>query len=291
MTRTRKLLLSLALAALPAALAACGGGAGISADSAASCAASGRAFKSPGTLTVGTDNPAFPPWFGGGNARKPWKFNDPASGQGYESAVAYAIGAKLGFSAGDLTWRVVPFAKAIAPGAKDFDILLNQVSIDPDRAKAVDFSVGYLDVNQAVVALARNPIANAVSIADLKGYRLGASKGSTSLAAIGRVVKPTTAAAVYDTNEAAVRALEDGRVDGIVVDLPTGYSVTAEQVEGSTIVGQFESRSPEQLGVVLEKDSRLTDCVNLAVEELRIDGTLAALEQRWLTGAAAPLLK
>jgi polar amino acid transport system substrate-binding protein len=293
MTRMRKLLLALALVAVPFAFAACGssGSSTTSASSAANCTKAALALKTPGTLTIGTDNPAFPPWFGGGEKTKPWKGNDPSSGQGYESAVAYAIATKLGLSAADVKWVVVPFDKAIAPGSKDFDILLNQVGIKPDRAKAVDFSTGYLDVNQAVVGRADKPIAKATSVADLKRYKLGASVGSTSLAAINEVVKPDTPAAVYDTNDDAVSALKAGQIDGIVVDLPTGYFVTAAQVEGSKIVGQFAGSSPERLGVVLEKGSALTPCISNAVDALRTDGTLKALEQQWLAGAAAPFLK
>ena len=291
----RKLLLALALAAAPLGIAACGGDdstAGGDTTASTECTKASLATKTAGTLTLGTDNPAFPPWFGGGEKDKPWEINDPSTGEGYESAVAYAVAEKLGFAKTDVTWAVTKFDTSFAPGAKDFDVFINQVSITPERAQNVDFSSGYYNVNQAVVALGDKPIASAASIADLKAYKLGAAVGTTSLKAIEDKVQPTTKASVYNTNDDAVSALKAGQIDGIVVDLPTGYFVTAAQVEGSKIVGQFPTDgTPEQFGMVLQTGSALTSCVSTAVDGLRADGTLEKLEQQWLAGAAAPFLK
>ncbi len=291
----RKLLLALALAAAPLGIAACGGDdstAGGDTTASTECTKASLATKTAGTLTLGTDNPAFPPWFGGGEKDKPWEINDPSTGEGYESAVAYAVAEKLGFAKTDVTWAVTKFDTSFAPGAKDFDVFINQVSITPERAQNVDFSSGYYNVNQAVVALGDKPIASAASIADLKAYKLGAAVGTTSLKAIEDKVQPTTKASVYNTNDDAVSALKAGQIDGIVVDLPTGYFVTAAQVEGSKIVGQFPTDgTPEQFGMVLQTGSALTPCVSTAVDGLRADGTLQKLEQQWLAGAAAPFLK
>ena len=292
----RKLLLALALTAAPLGIASCGGSSttagGGSTASGADCTKAGLATKTPGTLTFSTDNPAFPPWYGGGEKNKPWKINDPSTGEGYESAVAAAVATKLGFAATEVKWIVTPFDKSFAPGPKDFDVFINQVSINPERAQNVDFSSGYYNVNQAVVGLANKPIAKAASVADLKGYKLGAQVGTTSLAAIRNKVQPTTGPAVYNTNDDAVSALKAGQIDGIVVDLPTGYFVTAAQVEGSKIVGQFPTEgTPEQFGLVLPKGSALTSCITQTVDALRADGTLDKLEQQFLAGAAAPFLK
>ena len=304
----RKLLLALALAVALLGIAACGGddttAGGDSTAAGAECTKASLATKTAGTLTLGTDNPAFPPWFGGGEKDKPWEINDPSTGEGYESAVAYAVAQKLGFATTEVKWAVTKFDISFAPGAKDFDVFINQVSITPERAQNVDFSTGYYNVNQAVVALDNKPrtsgsfgrrrvrIAAATSIAELKGYKLGAAVGTTSLKAIEDKVQPTTKARVYNTNDDAVSALKAGQIDGIVVDLPTGYFVTAAQVEGSKIVGQFPTDgTPEQFGMVLEKGSALTSCVSTAVDGLRADGTLEKLEQQWLAGAAAPFLK
>ena len=292
----RKLLLVLALTAAPLGIAACGGSSSTAGSAStatgADCTKAGLATKTAGTLTFSTDNPAFPPWYGGGEKNKPWKLNDPSTGQGYESAVAAAVATKLGFAPTEVKWIVTPFDKSFAPGPKDFDVFINQVSINPERAQNVDFSSGYYNVNQAVVGLAKKPIATATSVADLKGYKLGAAVGTTSLKAIQDKVQPTSAPAVYNTNDDAVSALKAGQIDGIVVDLPTGYFVTAAQVEGSKIIGQFPTQgTPEQFGMVLPKGSALTKCITQTVDALRADGTLDKLEQQFLAGAAAPFLK
>lgn len=293
----RKLLLALALAVVPFGVAACGSDSttagGDSTATGADCTKASLATKTAGTLTFSTDNPAFPPWYQGGEKTKPWKFNDPAIPQGYEAAVADAVATKLGFAPTEVKWIVTPFDKSFAPGPKDFDVFINQVSINPERAQNVDFSSGYYNVNQAVVGMANKPIAKAASIADLKGYKLGAQVGTTSLKAIQEKVQPTTDPSVYDKNDDAVSALKAGQIDGIVVDLPTGFFVTAAQVEGSKIVGQFptEGGSPEQFGMVLPKGSALTSCITQTVDALRADGTLDKFEQQFLAGATAPFLK
>jgi polar amino acid transport system substrate-binding protein len=297
MHRMRKLLLALALTVVPFGIAACGGddttAGGDSTAATTDCTKAGLATKTAGSLTLGTDNPAFPPWFGGGTKNKPWEINDPSTGQGYESAVAYAVAAKLGYANAEVTWKPIKFDTSFAPGPKNFDAFINQVSITPERAKNVDFSSGYYNVNQAVVALGDKPIASAATIADLKGYKLGAMVGTTSFNAIETKVAPNEKPAVFNSNEDAVNALKNGQIEGIVVDLPTGYFVTAAQLDDKgKIVGQFPSEgSPEQFGMVLEKSSALTTCVSKAIDDLRADGTLERLEGQFLAGAAAPFLK
>jgi polar amino acid transport system substrate-binding protein len=243
------------------------------------------ATKSSGKLTVATDEPAYEPWF---------KDDKPASGKGFESAVAYAVAKQLGYDKSAVVWQSVPFNKAFAPGEKTFDFDINQVSISAERKKAVDFSSGYYDVRQAVIALKGTKAAKAKSIADLKGLKLGAQVGTTSLNYIEDVVKPTREAAAYAKNDQAKSALQNGQVDAIVVDLPTAFYITAAEVTDGTIVGQFENQggTPEQFGLVLDKGSALTSCVTAAVDALRKDGTLAKLEQEWLSDAVdAPVLK
>jgi polar amino acid transport system substrate-binding protein len=249
------------------------------------CAKGGLATKTPGKLTVATDQPAYEPWF---------KDDDPANGKGYESAVAYAVARQLGYGKDAVVWRTVPFNKAFAPGEKTFDFDINQVSVSAERRKAVDFSSGYYDVRQAVVALKGSRAAGARSVADLRDVRLGAQVGTTSLDYVDDVVRPKRAAAVYAKNDQAKSALRNGQVDAIVVDLPTAFYITAAEVTDATVVGQFEHRggTPEQFGLVLDKGSSLTPCVSRAVDALREDGTLARIEQRWLSDAVdAPVLK
>jgi polar amino acid transport system substrate-binding protein len=249
------------------------------------CAKGKLATKTSGKLTIATDEPAYEPWF---------KDDKPANGEGFESAVAYAVAQRLGYGKSAVVWQSVPFNKAFAPGEKTFDFDINQVSISTERKKAVDFSSGYYDVRQAVVALKGTTAAKAKSIADLKSLKLGAQVGTTSLDYINDVVKPTQEAAAYAKNDQAKSALKNGQVDAVVVDLPTAFYITAAEVTDGTIVGQFENQggTPEQFGLVLDKGSALTSCVSGAVDALRKDGTLAKLEQRWLSDAVdAPVLK
>ncbi|MFI5675964.1 ABC transporter substrate-binding protein [Streptomyces cellulosae] len=251
----------------------------------ATCAKGKLATKSSGKLTVATDEPAYEPWF---------KDGKPANGKGFESAVAYAVAKQLGYARSAVVWQSVPFNKAFAPGEKTFDFDINQVSISEERKKAVDFSSGYYDVRQAVIALKGTKAAKATSIADLKGLKLGAQVGTTSLDYIDDLVKPTRQAAVYAKNDQAKSALKNGQVDAIVTDLPTAFYITAAEVTDAKIVGQFENQggTPEQFGLVLDKGSALTSCVTDAVDALRKDGTLAKLEKQWLSEAVdAPVLK
>ncbi|MEU5277451.1 ABC transporter substrate-binding protein [Streptomyces asoensis] len=267
-----------------AASAPSGTGAGAASGTNA-CAKGKLATETAGKLTVATDEPAYEPWF---------TDDEPSNGKGFESAVAYAVAEQLGYDRSAVVWQSVPFNKAFAPGAKTFDFDINQVSISDERKKAVDFSSGYYDVRQAVIALKGTKAAKATSVADLKGLKLGAQVGTTSLDYIDDVVKPTGQPAVYAKNDQAKSALKNGQVDAVVTDLPTAFYITAAEVTDAEIVGQFENRggAPEQFGLVLDKGSALTSCVSAAVDALRTDGTLAKIEQQWLSDAvAAPVLK
>lgn len=249
------------------------------------CAAGELATKTSGKLTIATDEPAYEPWF---------KDDKPANGKGFESAVAYAVAKRLGYGKDAVVWQSVPFNKAFAPGEKTFDFDINQVSISAERRKAVDFSSGYYDVRQAVIALKGGKAAKAESIADLRKLKLGAQVGTTSLAYITDVVKPTRQAAVYGKNDQVKSALRNGQVDAVVTDLPTAFYITAAEVTNARIVGQFEHQggAPEQFGLVLDKGSALTPCVAAAVDALREDGTLAGIEKQWLSDAVdAPVFK
>ena len=248
----------------------------------------------PGTLTVGTDNPAYPPWFGGGTKKgSSWKINDPSTGKGFESAVAYAVAQKLGFSHANVKWVYTPFNRAYAPGKKSFDFDINEISYTPARAKVVSFSKSYYDVNQALVVRKGTPIAKVHSIAGLRPYKLGAQLGTTSYAYITAKIKPSKQPAVYPQNAAAVTALKNGQIDGLVVDLPTAFYVTAVQVPNSKILGQFPTAAGgEHFGLVLAKGNPLTACVNTALASLRKSGQLKRIQQTWLAKAAgAPVLR
>jgi polar amino acid transport system substrate-binding protein len=251
---------------------------------AAACTKDTLRLVKPGTLTVGTDKPAYEPWFAD---------NDPTNGRGFESAVAYAVADRLGFAKTEVHWVTVPFNASFAPGRKTFDFDINQVSITDARKKAVDFSTGYYDVTQAVVALKTSKVAGAKSLADLKSAKLGAQVGTTSLQAIRSVVAPTTQPAVFNDNNDTKTALQNGQIDAAVFDLPTAFYLTAAEIEGSTIVGQFPSSGPaEQFGLLFEKGNALVGCVDQALAALKSAGELARIQGQWLSATAgAPELR
>jgi polar amino acid transport system substrate-binding protein len=251
---------------------------------AASCAPSTLKTQTANTLTVATDSPAYEPWF---------VDNKPENGKGFESAVAYAVAKQLGYSNAQVKWTHASFNTVIAPTPKKYDFDINEVSISAARAKAVDFSSGYYDVAQAVIALKDNDFAKVTDIAKLKGAKLGAQQSTTSLDAIKNVIKPNGAPGEYPTNDLAVQALKNGQIDGLVLDLPTALYITSAELDNAVIVGQLPvTGTPEQFGLVLSKGSSLTACVTQAVDALRSHGTLAHLQEQWLTTTAgAPELK
>jgi polar amino acid transport system substrate-binding protein len=282
--------------ASPAATAAAPTTAATAAPTAAptqdACATENLALTTAGKLTIGTDNPAYPPYFEpreGGNSA-PWEdlgfTGDPTTGEGFESAVAYALAKQLGFDDDQVVWVVVPFVNSYAPGPKAFDFDINQISYTAERAQAVDMSDGYYSLNQAVVALKANPVASAKTLADLKAYKFGAQLGTTSYQTIQNVIDPTAEAAVYDSNDLAIEALKATQIDAIVVDLPTADFITNVQIEdsASTIVGQIRpaAGTDEHFSLVLAKGSALTACVNAAIAALDAAGTLDQLASTWL---------
>lgn len=257
-----------------------------SSSSPASCAKGQLKTLTAGKLTVGTDNPAYPPWF---------VDNKPSNGKGFESALAYAVAGKLGYGTGDVVWKTVTFNNAMAPGAKPYDIDINQFSISAERKKAVDFSSPYYDVKQTVVTTKGSKIARATTVAQLTGAKLGAQVGTTSYKAIVDGIKPDVQPQVFNNNDDAKKALQNGQVDGIVADLPTATYMAAEEIDNGAVLGTLPALAgvpTEQFGIMLDKGSALTACVSKAVDELRADGTLAGLSKEWLADyAAVPALR
>ncbi len=284
------LLLSLALAAL---VAGCGSDDDSSSDdsddgteaavSLEDCTPDSLETLKSGELTVATDSPAFPPYF---------EDDDPTNGEGFESAVAYAIADTLGFAEGDVTWVVEPFNSSYAPGPKKFDFDVNQISITPKRAEAVDFSEPYYTAKQAVVALKGSDAASATSLADLADANIGVQIGTTSLEAVESSIAPSSDPQVFDTSNDVVSALKNEQVDVVVVDVPTAFYLTAVQVPDATTVGQFAAPGGDEWGALLEKDSPLTDCVDAAIADLADSGELAEIEQTWIAEKTnAPVLE
>ena len=238
---------------------------------------------SSGTLTVATDKPAYPPYF---------EDNDPTNGKGFESATAYAIADQLGYTPDQVEWTVVPFNASYAPGPKDFDFDVNQISITPKRAEQVDFSAPYYEAEQAVVVKKGSDLDGVSSLADLQDAVIGVQIGTTSLDAVNDVIAPSEDPQVFDTSNDVVSAFENDQVDAIVVDVPTAYFLTAVQVPDGTIAGQFAAPGGDQWGALLEKDSPLTDCVSAAVTELQDSGELPAIEKKWMSDVtSAPVLE
>ncbi len=301
----RKLLPLLLVLTLSVLAAGCGSDDDESSPAATTAASTGASAEdceretyetiADGRLTIGTDNPAFEPWFGGGTPEgSDWEFNDPNTGEGFESAVAYAVADQLGFPKGDVEWVVVPFNNSFKPGEKNFDFDINQISVTEERDRAVDFSDSYYDVNQALVGLAGTPITEATSLADLADLQLGAQVGTTSLQYIQDTIQPSKEVRVYDTSNDVVAALNGKQLDGIVVDLPTAfYLVGSGEVKNGAVVGQFPSDDgQEYFGILFPEGSPLRDCVNDALTTLRDDGTLADLQQQWLSEkTSAPVIE
>ncbi len=289
MSKIRIISLLVAALALAATLAACGDDDGDETTAASSevslsdCTPDTLETRTSGTLTVATDKPAFPPYF---------EDNDPTNGKGFESAVAYAIADQLGFDATAVKWTVVPFNASYAPGPKDFDFDVNQISITPKRAEQVDFSVPYYEAEQAVVVKKGSDLEGATSLAELQDADIGVQIGTTSLDAVNEVIQPSSEPQVFDTSNDVVSALKNDQVDAIVVDVPTAFYLTAVQIPEAATIGQFAAPGGDEWGALLEKDSPLTDCVSAAITALNESGELPAIEKQWMSDVTkAPVLQ
>ena len=258
-------------------LAGCGESKDETAATATACTPDKLPTQAKGVLTVATDKPAYPPYF---------EDDEPANGEGFESAVAYAIGKQLGYAPGQIEWTVEPFNSSYAPGPKDFDFDVNEISITAPREKAVDFSSPYYTANQAVVALKGSDAAAATSLADLQDTKIGVQIGTTSLSAVEEAIDPSDKPEVFNSSNDVVTALKNEQIDAVVVDLPTALYITAAQVPTATVVGQFAAPGGDEWGALLAKGSALTACVSEAVDELRSSGQLEKITQRWMSKAA-----
>jgi polar amino acid transport system substrate-binding protein len=285
-TRIAVLMLSLAIV-----LVGCGddddepaGDSGTTAPSGEEASCDPLPTKEEGKLTVATGEPAFEPWV---------VDDDPTNGEGFESAVTYAVAEELGIEKDAVSWTRTGFDEAIAPGAKDYDFNIQQFGITDERDEAVDFSDGYYTVEQAIIGRPDGPIADATSLEDLKGARLGAAIGTTSLDYIEEFIQPDSEALVYDDNAAAKASFDGDQVDGIVFDLPTAFFITSAEITDSEIIGVLPQQGEtEELGLLFETDSPLIPCVNEAIATLKENGTLDDLEQEWLSqGGDIPTLE
>jgi len=272
-------ILAVTVAIAAAGLAACGSSSGgtsgaTTGAAAASCSNSGiqGELYAKGALTIATDKPAYPPWF---------EDNNPANGKGYESAVAYAVAKQLGFTRGQVHWTYEPFNDSYSPGPKKFDFDVNEISYTAQRATAVTFSDSYYDVQQSLIALKGTPIVTRHSPADLKGYVFGDQIGTTSLAFITSQIQPTHQPKVFQTLNVVKEALQTHQIAALVTDTPTAQYISSSEIPGSLMVGQFPSTG-EHYGLLFRKGDPLVTCVNKALTTLRANGTLAALQKKYL---------
>jgi len=272
---------SLAVSAILAtlALSACGSSSSSSTAAGASptastCAKSSLSLHTPGQITIATDAPAYPPYF---------IDNKPANGKGFESALAYAIAARLGFAASEVKWTVEPFDSSYAPGPKSFDFDINEISITPARSQEVDFSTPYYTDPQGIIVHAGSPYAHASSLAELKGAKIGVQIGTTSLEAVEQLIRPSSQPQVFNDSNDVVSAFKNHSVDAIVVDLATAFELASEEISNGKIVGQFSAPGGNDWGLLLAKGSSLTPCVDQAIDALRTNGTLKQLTTRWMT--------
>jgi polar amino acid transport system substrate-binding protein len=285
MTRSvlRRTILAVGAITLTAGLAACS--TTPEPSSTESAAASDPTYITEGKFTVATGEPAY----------FPYVIDDaPESGDGFESAVAYAVADKLGFAADDVVWVRTGFDEAIQPGPKTFDVNIQQFSITDERKQTVDFSSPYYSTPQAIITTKDSPVADATSIADLKDALIGAQTGTTSFTSIENVIQPSSAAQAFNTNDDAVLALTSGQIDALVVDLPTAFYLTGVEIDGGVLIGQLPAADgvSDDWGLLLDKDSSLTASVTDAVDALREDGTLDAIASTWLgADAGAPVLE
>jgi polar amino acid transport system substrate-binding protein len=245
-------------------------------------------------LTIATRDPALPPWWQGGTTaiHADWRPNDPYLGQGFEGAVAFEIAERLGFDDEDVRFVPVGFRESFAPGDKDFDFALQQIAVLPDRMRGVELSDGYYDVSQALVSAQGSPIASASSLDELTDATLGAPMDTASLRYIEEGIRPSVEPTVYEDLGATVRALRNGAVDGIVVDLPSASFIADEQIPEGVLVGRLpDAGSQDHFAMAFEKGSPIVQCVDLALQEMRDDGTLDEIRREWLADAtSAPLI-
>ncbi len=286
----RKTLITLAVAGT-IALSACGGSS--SSDTTAAKASAGTGNEctagktlTDGTLTIGTGSPAYGPWV---------VDDKPESKQGFEAAVAYAVAEELGYSDANVKWVRTTFDEAIQPGKKNFDFNLQQYSITDERKQTVSFSDGYYTTNQAIVGLTDSAAKGATTLAAIKKLKLGAQAGTTSLEYITNVIKPDTAPFVYDDNAGAKAALEAKQIDAAIFDLPTALYVSAVEIEGSSVLGQFPADSTakaDEFGLVFDLENPLVSCVNTALAAIKDSGSLAEITTTWLSSKAEiPVIK
>jgi polar amino acid transport system substrate-binding protein len=230
-------------------------------------------LKNPGKLTPHADQPLYPPWF---------IDNDPSNGKGFESALTYKIAERLGFTADQVEWGYTSFNASYAPGPKDFDFYITEVSITDARKEAVDFSDPYYSSPLVLLAVDGSPVFEAKTLEDLRQYTFGAQVGTTYYTYITEVIKPEKDPLIFNTNADSLQALVNGQTDADLQSLQIAQFVVSDaQFPQLGMVGVLPGGEGD-MGMVFEKGSELVPYVNLALQSLKDDGTLDALIAEWL---------
>ncbi|MCI1935123.1 MAG: ABC transporter substrate-binding protein [Bifidobacteriaceae bacterium] len=271
---TKKLLRTATVAVLTVGLglsaAACGGSSETATSSSDDIT---QQTLTPGTLTVATGDPAYEPWV---------MDNDPSTGKGFESAIIYALAEKLGFKKSQVKWTRSTFDTAIAPGAKDFDLNIQQFSVTPERKKAVDFSTSYYNDTTSIIVRKDSKYAKATSLADLKGATVGTMVGTNAYTQVKDKVDQNVQ--TFNDDAALAQALDSGQIDALATStVECVYMVQSDQVKNGVVLGRINgSEEPDGMGIVLAKDSALTKKVDTAMKSLIKDGTIKKLQDKWL---------
>jgi polar amino acid transport system substrate-binding protein len=251
-------------------IAACGG---VTADESVPGACSlTDALREPGRLTVATS----------GAGRAPWVLDDdPAGGRGFEAALVYSIADELGIDS--VVWTETDRENALAPGGKDFDLAIQQLTI-PEVEAPVDFSVSYYQVEQVIVSEPDGPIAGIQRLADLGKLRLGVIDGTNGIDYVATEIAPATPPVVFEDAAAAAAGLAADEIDGILLGLPAAFAMIADAGADAAILFVLPrvDEAPAELAMAFAEASPLLPCINDAIEALRDEGILAELEVEWL---------
>ncbi len=279
--RPRPAVLTAVTAVAALTLAACSSGADDGGDAASpSESASGDAQCEPGALPTLTDGVLT---VGAGEPYAPWYVGEQDSGEGFESALIYAVADRLGYAADDVVWETVTFEQIISPAVKPFDVAAYQTSITDERKQAVDFSSPYLTTRQGVIVMEGGPYAGATTLAELDGARIGVTAAQTSLTLAEAAWGEDADISPYSAAGDGMQALQSGTIDAMVMDVDQGVAASTEYFPDSVVIGTLPDEGVvEQYGLVLDLGSELTDCVSQAVDDLEADGTLAELRTTWL---------
>ena len=238
---------------------------------------SGLELFTEGKLTVATDEPAWGPWV---------LDNNPESGEGFESALVYAIADYLGFAKEDVVWVRAPFDASISPGAKDYDFNLQQFSITDERKEVVDLTSPYFQEPRAVITMKDGKYAATTSISEFKDALFGAASGDVANQITEEFINPTKDVQVFTNLVDVLAALKTGQIDATVVGITTAsWIIYDEQLNENGVINGIIPGSADVsagFGLLLPKDSPNTAILSKVIEELDSNGTLKELSDKWL---------